>query len=106
VRIPQFELVLGVSCEAKIEVKYLGCETVVVCVSRSLAGKRIVETENPSACVTQLLINPITRTRTLLISGVYHILKHSWYHNTLLSFFSLSLSGFRLQTDNAVSVNL
>jgi hypothetical protein len=68
----------------------------IVCVPRSVAGKRLMETGNPSAfavvncnwctsaialydlnfsvikseCVTQLLINPIIRTRTRLISDV------------------------------------
>jgi hypothetical protein len=28
------------------------CETLTVCASRSVAGKRLVETENPSACAT------------------------------------------------------
>jgi hypothetical protein len=85
-------------------------EIIIIPVLRSVAGKRLVETENHSACatvcckwcksaialycqyisvttsecVTQLLINPIIRTRTRLISGVYHHTCHSiigglWY---------------------------
>jgi hypothetical protein len=76
---------------------YLECQTVIVSVSRSVAGKRLVVTENPSAyatvncrkckweialyclcinvvkcvCITQLLTNPIIRTRTCLISGAH-----------------------------------
>jgi hypothetical protein len=57
-RIPQFKLVLGVICEeyiceAKTYVQYLECvinETIIVCVLRSVAGKRLVETEK-SYCV-------------------------------------------------------
>jgi hypothetical protein len=75
---------------------------VVVCVSKSVARRRLVKTENPSVCatvnwklcisattlyclcvsvtksecVTQLLINPIIRTRTRLISGVYDPTRH------------------------------
>jgi hypothetical protein len=71
----------------------------------SVAKRRQVETENPSACttvnckwckwaimlyclyvsvfkcacVTQLLINPIFRTRTSLISGVYHYTRHRMF---------------------------
>jgi hypothetical protein len=70
--------------------------------SRSVAGKRLVETEKTSACVvvhcklckseiavyglylnvikgecaTQLLKNPIIQTRICLISGVYHKTHH------------------------------
>jgi hypothetical protein len=33
-------------------VQYLECETVTVRASKSVAGKRLVETENPSACAT------------------------------------------------------
>jgi hypothetical protein len=76
---------------------------VLVCVSKSVARRRLVERETPSACatlngkvcklaivlyglcvsviksecVTQLLINPIVRTRTRLISGVYHTTRHN-----------------------------
>jgi hypothetical protein len=31
-------------------VEYLECKTFTVCASRSVAGRRLVETENPSAC--------------------------------------------------------
>jgi hypothetical protein len=76
---------------------------VVVGVSISVARRRLVERDNPSACatvnwkkcisaialyclcvsvtksesVTQLIINPIIRTRTRLISGVYHYTRHN-----------------------------
>jgi hypothetical protein len=33
-------------------VEYLECETVIVSASRSVAGIRLVERENPSACAT------------------------------------------------------
>jgi hypothetical protein len=33
-------------------VEYLECKTVTVCASRSVAERRLVERENPSACVT------------------------------------------------------
>jgi hypothetical protein len=33
-------------------VEYLVNKIVIVCASRSVAGKRLVETENPSACAT------------------------------------------------------
>jgi hypothetical protein len=77
-------------------VEYLECETVTVCASRSVARRRIVERENPSACgtvdckfykreitlyslcVSVIMsdcitnrINRIVRTRTLLISDIH-----------------------------------
>jgi hypothetical protein len=79
----------------------------VVCVSKSVARRRLVERENPSACatvncrsvcksgralyclcvnviksecVTQLLINPMIITRSCLISGVYHHTRHNIYY--------------------------
>jgi hypothetical protein len=83
-------------CKEKIHVEYLECKTVTVCVSRSIARRRLVERENLSACAmvdcklckreitlyclckcnyewvcNQLLINPIIWTRTCLISGVH-----------------------------------
>jgi hypothetical protein len=36
----------------KIYVKYLECKTLTVCASISVAIRRLVETENPSACAT------------------------------------------------------
>jgi hypothetical protein len=39
-------------CEEKIFMEYSECKTVTVCVSTSVARKRLVETENPSACAT------------------------------------------------------
>jgi hypothetical protein len=33
-------------------VEYWECKTVTVCASRSVARRRLVETENPSACAT------------------------------------------------------
>jgi hypothetical protein len=39
-------------CEEKIYVQYLECKTVIVCASRSVAGRRLVERENHSACAT------------------------------------------------------
>jgi hypothetical protein len=82
-------------------------ETVRVCVLGSFAGKLRVETEDPNACATvccklcksgissylsaiksvrvsQLLINPIIRTRTRLISGVHHPTRHNIHSKTLL----------------------
>jgi hypothetical protein len=33
-------------------VDYSECKTVIVCVSTSVAKRRLMETKNPSACVT------------------------------------------------------
>jgi hypothetical protein len=78
---------------------------VVLSVLRSVARRRLVKTTNLSSgaavcwrvrksaialydlylnvitseCVTQLLINPIIRTRTRLISGMYHTTRHIIY---------------------------
>jgi hypothetical protein len=57
VRIPLFKVVLGMICEEcfceeKIYVWHLKCETVVASVLRAVAGRRLVEFENPSACAT------------------------------------------------------
>jgi hypothetical protein len=38
------------SCEWKIYVEYLKSVRLTVCASRSFAGRRLVESENPSAC--------------------------------------------------------
>jgi hypothetical protein len=83
--------------EGLIYVQHLECETMVVSVLRSVARRRLVEKEDLSACptvncswrktvitlydlyvsiitsecVTQLIINPIIRTRTRLISGIH-----------------------------------
>jgi hypothetical protein len=91
--------------ERLIYVYHLECETVIIRVFRSVARRRLVETGSPSACasvvckgckwaialyclhvrvikcacVTKLLINPIIRTRTRLISGVYHPTLHNFY---------------------------
>jgi hypothetical protein len=32
-------------------VEYLECKTIIVCASRSVERRQLVETENPSACV-------------------------------------------------------
>jgi hypothetical protein len=86
-----------VNCEEMIYASYLECETVVVSVLRSVVRRRQVERENwkvcksaralyylcvsviMSECVTQLLINPIMRTRTRLISDTYHYTRHNIY---------------------------
>jgi hypothetical protein len=82
-------------CEEKSYMEYLKCKT-YSCASRSVAGRQQVERENPSTCATvdckvckwetalyclcisviyewvrnHLIINPIIRTRSCLISGV------------------------------------
>jgi hypothetical protein len=93
-----------VNCENwRLYVWHLKCETVVASVLRAIAGRWLVETENPSTCatvnwkvckwaitlyclyvcvikcecVTQLLINPIIWTRTCHFSGMYHHTRHN-----------------------------
>jgi hypothetical protein len=39
-------------CEEKLYVEYLERKTVTVCASRSVARRRLVETENSNACAT------------------------------------------------------
>jgi hypothetical protein len=39
-------------CEKKIYVEYWECKTVTVCASKSIAGKRLMESDNPSVCAT------------------------------------------------------
>jgi hypothetical protein len=56
-RIPQFKLDLSVSfeecfCEEKICVQYLESKTLIVCMLRPVARRRLVETDNPSVCAT------------------------------------------------------
>jgi hypothetical protein len=84
-------------CEEKIYMVYLKRKTVIVCASRSVARRQLVERDNPSACatvhcklciwervlyclcvsvitsnrLTQLVINPIIRTTTRLISDIH-----------------------------------
>jgi hypothetical protein len=41
-----------VSCEEKIYVLYLKCETVIVCVLRAVAGRPLVGAGRTSACAT------------------------------------------------------
>jgi hypothetical protein len=54
------------------------CATVnwKVCVS-AIAMYCLCVSVNKSECVTQLLINPIIRTRNRLISDVYHPIRHN-----------------------------
>jgi hypothetical protein len=89
-------------CYSAVTFRVWLSKTLIVCVLRAVARKRLVETENLSACakanwkvckwaiapyccielttsecVTQLLINPIIRTRTHLISRVYQPTRHT-----------------------------
>jgi hypothetical protein len=40
------------SVTRRFTLEYSECKTVTVCASTTVAGKRLLETENPSACAT------------------------------------------------------